>query len=1789
MRRGHPGIGGWRSENQRHFRPRGNGPHDLELLGTILYLKTPDSRHPTHVLAKEARILTQPMEDIQRTMVDKNTMKDINTEMAITKLIKERQTESSINGQDKPEACHVNSMGDIDHRLPPHGQQDTFNQSRIPQWTNPPPEYKKRTYEDRNQKPYRHDFSERNKVPVVDYTDYTGHRPPASDHYGSTSGPVSSTNNTSFSRSVDDTVDIIRKRLMNRNDPQTSQDESAPQGNTEQVVSENVIPQVQPEQTPKRRTPRQKPNVKSNCDKMKSHIVHQLFKMDKDKMHKLMDDPGSSSKFEYAISSLITESQNSLNRHLRSVAEKSLYSSSSEFIQNDKNTIYEDTFMKQMQCLLDPQDTVLLEDIKPIVMAELSKVLQISDFDQRYDTPEEQIPQQTADDQSNYLYGDNYNYDEYTQDRCYDQSQTSSINYDNLNRVDIVDGSSVNYDYNPQYEDVKPLFERRPSKRIDSIEDRRQSIENQRKNLRKSLENPVEEPFKGKEEPMPLFNSSDPISEDEDTFAELDRQYHVAVDHNFIENDDLSSKDTPTNFLPVQNETPQVNNEIQNQLQTIAQAPINLFPVSSTESFRDLAIKIKQEVTSCESRDENTPSRAQPAPKTPESSVHKMNMKIKQEHVPQAKDTDKETEKAGSSHTIKTPPSSSRKRSTDQKPSHRKEKRKKSNSSQPEPTKTDKPSSCSIPSTSSTSSKSTEKCNDAPKPYFSIFTNKDESSKESKDSKKADAADKIYSDKYVKRKEHPKKQKEKGSESSRKRHSSTSSQTILSPKDNQTPTKPDSSKNKLKTFDMFVEQPKKTVTIHQAHRNTATAVTPTKAPEDVLKVGTSTPARHKTPQTKHAGTQVIRRLIAKETQTNQIKSTGVHATKFTQTDRKKFVAKHVQTDPIIIKHAQDEAGGTSTALSNPEDVIDRMKEIDLEIQILLQEKFKLYSSLENKDACSSSMPTLGMTVLNVTTNDNDENKECDENDALSDNLINADSIVDDFTNIPVEELEQIAMETVQEDSSDSTKVGKRNLRPKVHQQERKHSESPTTSMTRRSQKTKTPNISLIEQIITDDRPLEDIISLDDLEEPQAKNKKKSQRPQPQSKKKMTRRTTNTKPLKYLNTSAFDLKDCSVVLIQTDVTKFIKEGSQIYLHSESSQNSHHSQSSQHSEHSESPPRSQATYSCEPSLHSQPPDQPQHLQQIQQSDEDSRCSDPSASPDLVEVYSIEETLDKAPTSQLEETVVNDLQFDMLDVSEDIVIGDNCEVKCIEDKDMERGTISEDVILDNSQSSADEAVAASMGHVENECRTYDYSTDEQLRRDSITVTGNADAVLAVECIENDFIAACLDGNVYHFSGDGHLLNTLRGSNLAVTCITIVKEKGGTTVYTGSLDSRIRYYDLETGLEKGPECNVLSPIQTMDRAWDTVFVGTRTGFVLQFECKVSISIESEHLEQKLLHPGAPCHEGGPRKVLLVASRSEDVTIKDAQSGLLLRTLSGPKMTVYTLLFEDGKVYCGTSSHQIHVFDYASGSHTGCHEGGKGAVCLRATGGLLFAGCYDGCVYVYREGETRPLAQLRGPSLMLLSLAIVGSKIIAGYKDRSFDYLFKLLLIGDSGVGKSCLLLRFADDTYTESYISTIGVDFKIRTVDLDGKTIKLQIWDTAGQERFRTITSSYYRGAHGIIIVYDCTDQDSFSNVKQWLEEIDRYACDNVNKLLVGNKCDLTTKKVVDYTTANQYAEQLGIPFLETSAKNSTNVEQAFMTMAAEIKTRVGPPSTGAAPVGGQVKIDQGHPIDTGKSSCC
>ncbi|KAI1232963.1 hypothetical protein IHE44_0006150 [Lamprotornis superbus] len=145
------------------------------------------------------------------------------------------------------------------------------------------------------------------------------------------------------------------------------------------------------------------------------------------------------------------------------------------------------------------------------------------------------------------------------------------------------------------------------------------------------------------------------------------------------------------------------------------------------------------------------------------------------------------------------------------------------------------------------------------------------------------------------------------------------------------------------------------------------------------------------------------------------------------------------------------------------------------------------------------------------------------------------------------------------------------------------------------------------------------------------------------------------------------------------------------------------------------------------------------------------------------------------------------------------------------------------------------------------------------------------------------------------------------------------------------------------------------------------------------------------------------------------------------------------------------------------------------------------------------------------------------------------------------SGVGKSSLLLRFADNTFSGSYITTIGVDFKIRTVEINGEKVKLQIWDTAGQERFRTITSTYYRGTHGVIVVYDVTSAESFVNVKRWLHEINQN-CDDVCRILVGNKNDDPDRKVVETEDAYKFAGQMEIQLFETSAKENINVEEMF-----------------------------------------
>ncbi|KAH9672146.1 putative GTP-binding protein ara-3 [Citrus sinensis] len=181
------------------------------------------------------------------------------------------------------------------------------------------------------------------------------------------------------------------------------------------------------------------------------------------------------------------------------------------------------------------------------------------------------------------------------------------------------------------------------------------------------------------------------------------------------------------------------------------------------------------------------------------------------------------------------------------------------------------------------------------------------------------------------------------------------------------------------------------------------------------------------------------------------------------------------------------------------------------------------------------------------------------------------------------------------------------------------------------------------------------------------------------------------------------------------------------------------------------------------------------------------------------------------------------------------------------------------------------------------------------------------------------------------------------------------------------------------------------------------------------------------------------------------------------------------------------------------------------------------------------------------------------------------YDYLIKLLLIGDSGVGKSCLLLRFSDGSFTTSFITTIGIDFKIRTIELDGKRIKLQIWDTAGQERFRTITT----------------------DIRNWIRNIEQHASDNVNKILVGNKADMDeSKRAVPTSKGQALADEYGIKFFETSAKTNLNVEEVFFSIARDIKQRLADTDSRAEPQ--TIKINQpdqagGAAQAAQRSACC
>ncbi|KAI9021102.1 small GTPase [Hyaloraphidium curvatum] len=209
---------------------------------------------------------------------------------------------------------------------------------------------------------------------------------------------------------------------------------------------------------------------------------------------------------------------------------------------------------------------------------------------------------------------------------------------------------------------------------------------------------------------------------------------------------------------------------------------------------------------------------------------------------------------------------------------------------------------------------------------------------------------------------------------------------------------------------------------------------------------------------------------------------------------------------------------------------------------------------------------------------------------------------------------------------------------------------------------------------------------------------------------------------------------------------------------------------------------------------------------------------------------------------------------------------------------------------------------------------------------------------------------------------------------------------------------------------------------------------------------------------------------------------------------------------------------------------------------------------------------------------------------------DDEYDFLFKIVLIGDSGVGKSNLLSRFTRNEFNLESKSTIGVEFATRSIQVDGKTIKAQIWDTAGQERYRAITSAYYRGAVGALLVYDIAKHNTYENVNRWLKELRDHADTNIRIMLVGNKSDLRHLRAVPTDEAKQFAAENDLLFIETSALDSSNVETAFQRILSEIYRIVSNKAMetqehGVAPGGSQTVTITPTNVDAGKakSGCC
>ncbi|GKT37353.1 Small GTPase like protein [Aduncisulcus paluster] len=194
-------------------------------------------------------------------------------------------------------------------------------------------------------------------------------------------------------------------------------------------------------------------------------------------------------------------------------------------------------------------------------------------------------------------------------------------------------------------------------------------------------------------------------------------------------------------------------------------------------------------------------------------------------------------------------------------------------------------------------------------------------------------------------------------------------------------------------------------------------------------------------------------------------------------------------------------------------------------------------------------------------------------------------------------------------------------------------------------------------------------------------------------------------------------------------------------------------------------------------------------------------------------------------------------------------------------------------------------------------------------------------------------------------------------------------------------------------------------------------------------------------------------------------------------------------------------------------------------------------------------------------------------------------EEVYKILLVGESGVGKSAILLRFADDMFSEGFVTTVGIDFKNKDVKVDGKLITLQLWDSAGQERFKTIVKSYFRSADAVILAYDVTDEKSFKRVEYWISSIERGSPEGCVKVIVGNKCDLKLRRVVTSDRGEACAGSHSCPYFETSAKTGVGVNKVFMYIAEKLSRGARKPAE--VSLTDQLQLDQ-TPSSEG-TGCC